>query len=338
MLILKTIVSYNTSRILPLQTVHSFNFNNSSFPINYQNVYNCALMSYNAYTTVENTNWYNTSYKVEKDIKISPNNIKGYVFSDTINKVHVVAIKGTSVNWFDSSFIPRDNILEILNSVGNDKFNDNLLLSCCYYKQSSVFKGNYTCTDKKQEHVCSKECYKKSLGFDLSYINIIDQIGINLEKTLDFKNDKIIFTGHSLGAILATYLGMKYNKLVIGFESPGGKHYFDLVGTTLFGDIYPTINTKQIYHFGHNADTIFMGKCNTKLSLCYIGGYIIRTKCQIGNTCIYKSKEKLGISESILNHRLKYVIDKIIPNWKEDQFPECIYNMECKDCEQWKFT
>jgi lipase ATG15 len=337
-LLLKSIVNVHNSYINPTHGIqytephvsHNTQFTFNSEIISYKNIYNYALMSYNAYTTTEKSDWYSVPYEVSKNIGVNPDSIKGYVFSDKSLKTHVVAIKGTSINWFDSSsFTP--NSYEIQNSVRNDKFNDNLFLSCCYYKQSNIFKGNYSCDIKSDEHVCAKECFIKSKEFDINYLNIIDQIGLNLENELDFEKDNIVFTGHSLGAILATYLGIKYNKPVIGFEAPGGKHYFDLIGLDY-------TNSKNIYHFGHNADSIFMGNCDSRSSPCYIGGYIIRTKCHVGNTCIYDAVGKLGMKESILNHRLKFVIDNVLPHWENDgEFPECKVIDNCIDCEQWTY-
>jgi putative lipase involved disintegration of autophagic bodies len=73
---------------------------------------------------------------------------------------------------------------------------------------------------------------------------------------------------------------------------------------------------------------------NLRSSLCYIGGYILRTKCHVGNTCIYDSKNKLNMTPSILKHRMGYIIKNIISQWKDD-FPVCEKNITCSDCEQW---
>jgi putative lipase involved disintegration of autophagic bodies len=187
-LVLNCIVNYNykTLESATQQSTASYLFHPMLDLLDYDNIYNYALMASNAYTIREDENWYKIPYEVTKSIALDPNGIKGYVFSDFAKKVHVVAIKGTSINWFESSQE------KLLNSVWNDKFNDNLFLSCCFYKQSSIFKGNYSCDIPSEKHICSKECYKKSKDFDLNYLNIIEQIGLNLEKELDFVNDHII--------------------------------------------------------------------------------------------------------------------------------------------------
>ena len=89
----------------------------------------------------------------------------------------------------------------------------------------------------------------------------------------------------------------------------------------------------RIYHFGHNADPIFMGDCG---GTCNILGYNIYTKCHIGNTCVYDSKDKLKMGESLWNHRIHYVIDNIISQW-QNNMPECSKSNDCNDCEKWTY-
>ena len=61
------------------------------------------------------------------------------------------------------------------------------------------------------------------------------------------------------------------------------------------------------------------------------------TKCHSGYTCTYNAKEKLGYTESILNHRIDSIIKNIIPHWEND-FPECVQNKDCSDCENWVYN
>ena len=301
---------------------NSFNFNENDLT-SYSNIYNLAEMSHNAYIYENDTQWDKIPYK-DIDIPDFQDTIKGYIFSDDGDKNVIISIKGTSLYWTSRQSSRGFDLL----SSKNDKFNDNLFLSCCYYKQSSIFDG--LCNDNnKESHVCSKECYKNSTLFELNYLNIAKQIIENLkrDKIIDFEKSNIIFTGHSLGGVIATYLGVIYNRPVITFESPGEKYYFDLINLDYS-------NAKNIYHYGHNADIIFTGKCNGINSYCYIGGYIIRTKCHIGKTCMYDAVNKLKLSESLWNHRLRIIIDKIIPHWLNDP-PICEEQTNCIDCEDW---
>lgn len=278
--------------------------------LDFQMVKYLAEMSFDAYLVINSSNWY--SFNNVSDISIDRSTVKGYIFQ--INDQFVVSIKGTSILFDTINF-------------QNDRFNDNLFFSCCYYKQSNLYNGLHNkCDINTPEHTCSQSCYLESAQFDLNYMNILDKIGSNLERLIDL--NKVIFTGHSLGGFLATYMAIKYNRPAITFETPGTKRYLDLIGLNY------TNASKSIYHFGHNADPIFMGRCNSRSSLCYIGGYILRTKCHVGKTCTYDSQGKLNISESILTHRMDYILKNIIQFWETD-FPECIEASACTDCEQW---
>lgn len=314
---LKYIIS---SSILKINTNYSiqnqieFKYTTDSF-INYANIKNLILMTYNAYYEIDDSHWEKIPYNTTLDISID-DTIKGYLFTDSVNNINIIALKGTTL-W--------DGSPSKFNS-HSDKFNDNLFYSCCYYKQSSIF-NNMCNANETNPTECSKKCYEESLNFDFNYIKIGINIVENIKKFIDFDNSKVIFTGHSLGAGIATYLALHYDKEAITFEAPGEKHYFNLISS------FSKNKQNKIYHFGHNADSIMMGNCG---NLCWIFGYNINTKCHIGHTCIYKAKEKLKIPEGIRSHRLKYIIDYILPYWEYDM-PECILNQECSDCEKWNY-
>jgi lipase ATG15 len=319
------IYSQNNSNIgpfefdLPDQTTTNTNIN-YDLPINYNTIKNMMLMSYNAYMEQDNSKWEKVDYNLTEDISTSPNDIKGYLFSDETKTHNVVAIKGTSI-----SFIPM--FLSTLNStIPNDKFNDNLFFSCCFYKESKIL--NNFCTDDSSKNECKKLCYKESLDIEKNYINMLPIIINNIKKVIDFENSNVYFTGHSLGGFLSVLLGLQYDKQVITFDSPGGKHYLDLSG------INYSSKDNRIYHFGHNADSIMHGHCG---SLCWSLGYNIETKCRVGNSCIYDSKSKLGLSDSIRTHQLSYLMKNILPHLEND-FPECIYHEECaENCDKWTY-
>jgi lipase ATG15 len=166
------------------------------------------------------------------------------------------------------------------------------------------------------------------MNINLNYINIITSIIEMMKKDINFDTETVVFTGHSLGGFLATILGMKYNKQVFSFDSPGTRHYINLLN--LQG------NTEQIYHFSHTADSIAHGHCG---SACWTWGYYLDTECHVGNTCVYDSKKKLGYFDGIRYHQLKWIIDYILPHWETDP-PECVFNKECKErnCEKWEYV
>jgi lipase ATG15 len=306
---------------------------------------------------IGDSNWCDVDLKNVKNISINEDSVKAYMFSNEDYSTNVISIKGTSLYWY-SSMNDEDYKLKSTVNVDrvfgkgtgyNDKYNDNLFLSCCFYKESKFFsdikcndtlnvggQGSLVPYDKliddvfEEKKECSKRCYKRSLDFELNYFNIGKQIVELIKKEIQFDTTNIIFTGHSLGGVLATMLGIYYNKPVVTFETPGEKHYIEM--TELF-----SLNRQfdQIYHFGHDADPIFTGNCGYTCSMI---GYSIDTKCHIGKTCTYKAKEKMGLTESILNHRIDYVINKIIgPKWDSD-FPECITNDDCEECAKYEKT
>ncbi len=308
----------------------------SCYILNYDDVYEFGIMSHNVYLKSSDKNWINTSLDNVIDMSIGEDTVRAYLFSNSDKSRNVVALKGTSIYFgLTASEIgtlklngqgteSSDTERGILSSVSNDKWNDNLFFSCCFNVQAGI--KDCLC---EQETVCCINCYKKSIDFEKNYLSIVKKIMNNVEKIVDINNSELIFTGHSLGGMLASYLGIIYNKLTVSFEAPGDRHYLFLSDI-----INKDNNYNNIYHFGHNADPIFMGNCG---STCSLMGYYMNTKCHIGNTCLYNAKEYLNYTESILNHRIDIVLKNIIPEWK-DKLPECKIDNECIDCDNWVYT
>lgn len=300
--------------------------------INYENIRTLATMSYDAYYNINDTHWIDPTTNKTTDIRHSPETVHAYLFSDVTGNTNVISFKGTSLGIVgDISY--------------NDKLNDNLFYSCCYYEESRMFNRNdCICThadakcelanlQKNFEKRCYKQCYKNTTHYNNNYYEISKNIMENVKKLIGI-NSKNILTGHSLGGTLATLMGLEYSIPVVTFNSPGEKHYVNSVGLK-----YKNSDLDKIYHFGHNADTIFIGKCNGLLSWCYIAGYIVETKCHLGYTCEYNATGKLGLSESIFTHPMKYIMNNIISNWENDM-PECVHSTtnNCTDCHDWTYV
>ena len=292
-------------------------------------VYNLAILANNVYFS---SYWINNPNYNVTDISLDNNTVKSFYFKNLNDDFPpVISFKGTSTifglqenGYINYSIYDYDkNNLHQYSTYYSDKFNDNLYFSCCFYKQSSIFNSSdCDCKEKEKEKMCCKKCYKDSLQFNLNYIKIASNIINNIKDDIDFNN--IVFTGHSLGGTIATLMGILYNKTAISFQSPGNQYYLDLIGLTAHDNIY---------HFGHNADPLFLGNCG---KTCSTFGYHVYTKCHSGYTCSYDAKEKLNYTESILNHRIDTIIKNIIPHWRND-FPHCVKNTECSDCESWTF-
>lgn len=307
---------------------------NGNLIINYENILDLAKMANNAYLHPQDSNWLNTSLQEIHDISLNNESLQVYLLRDSQLETNVITIKGTSLYWnypFNSDIYhdiytntcPKDKDLYIDSTYYSDKYNDNLYFSCCYYKQSNLFDHCNNCNNDKSD-ACCLDCYNQTRHFELNYLNIGSKIIDNLQKTIDF-NEEIIFTGHSLGGAVASLLAIKYNKIGVGFQSPGDKHYANMINMDY--------SNSRIYHFGHNADPIYMGDCG---STCNFLGYNLYTKCHIGKSCIYNAKDKLKIRESLWNHRIHYVIDNIISLWQNDM-PECLDVKDCNDCENWSY-
>ncbi len=282
------------------------------FDINYNTVLQMAMMSYNTYS---DGYWYDVELNQTIDLTNQQQQVHAFLFSDVSKQVNVVAIKGTS-----AFFQP---------STRQDKFNDNLYFSCCFHKETTI--GCDVEDNPLLANICSSKCYKESLNFPDNYISKTIGIIEQLHKVIDFSNSLVAFTGHSLGGALATFMGIEYSKQVITFQAPGELHYLQLAKNVYRTD-YP-----NVYHFGHDADVIFTGKCNGWTSWCYWGGYIMKTKCHVGKVCMYNVVEKLGIKESIMTHTLQFVINQVITKWN-NTLPACQYQSNCLDCAEWKFN
>jgi lipase ATG15 len=270
-------------------------FNMNRVLLSKSNIINLGYMANNAYySDIDKSNWkilpeYNVS-------KMEPELIMGYVFSDEISKTHIISFKGTNI-------YPGGKTREL------DKFNDNLYFSCCL----NITKGK-----------CEKDSYKQSLNLESNYINYGQIIVNNIKKIINFDKGNVIFTGHSLGGAVATYMGILYNKTVVTFQTPGEKRYSKLSGLDKNKSI------PNIYHIGHDADPIFNGDCGW---WCKIMGYYIETKCHYGKVCRYTTNSTV----SIWKHRMSYVISEILEKY---DVPNCYSESksECLECSTIKFS
>jgi len=301
--------------------------------MDYNTVSDLAKMSYNVYYDINHKNWLNTTLNNVIDVSVSNDTIRAYLFTNNEKTNTVIAFKGTSTYWTNNnnklnemSYNSQNHKnMCMLSSSVNDKYNDNLFFSCCFYKQNSLFENCKTCNNTEIYSCCS-DCYKTSVRDENNYINDISKIIDRVKTEINFNESKIYFTGHSLGGMLASIAALLYNKTGASFETPGDLHYIKLA--------YNIKQNNNFYHFGHTADPIFMGNCGRT---CSLFGYNINTMCHTGYTCLYDSKTKLGYSESIFSHRIEYIVKNIIPKFENDM-PNCTIESNCNDCTDWNFN
>lgn len=301
-----------------------------TFQIDYYNVRQLALLSANAY--LQESEFRETDAVFVKDLSLDNDSVRALLFN--LHDTYVVAIKGTSLYGLVDGYGLVDNgyglgsentpqsvctppvcgqgvcsTPSVFSHHYLDKFNDNLLFSCCVYCNAND----------------CKTCAKESLTNPQNYIGMLDTIIQNNPDV--FNTPNVIFTGHSLGGALSSITAQKHSKIAVCFQSPGDLWYIQSSEILSQSASTNTPSDKQVYHFGHNADSLFIGNCG---SVCTTFGYYIQTKCHSGFTCEYNAQEKLGLRDSLWNHQINYVIDTIIPHWEKDM-PQCMYHKECSD-------
>ena len=108
----------------------------------YKLVSDLAIMSNNVYTYLNHSKWIDLPNYTVNDITLDNNTVKSFLFYN--NEINIIAFKGTTtiIGLQEGTFtdgIRWQSKSHIFSSSYNDKFNDNLYFSCCFYKQSLRF-------------------------------------------------------------------------------------------------------------------------------------------------------------------------------------------------------
>lgn len=290
-------------------------------------IINLALMAANAYNADDkDTEWYDIPppYNLSSSFGWKGDSLRGHVFGNPDNSTIILAIKGTSAAVWDG-----------IETTTNDKINDNLFFSCCC-GQGGQYLWLQVCDCMTSAYTCNQTCLVSALKQpDRYYSQVIELYG---NVTEIYPDSNIWLTGHSLGGATASLLGLTFGIPVVTFEAvpealPAARLGLPVPPGTRIG----THQRRQYtgaYHYGHNADPVFMGTCNGA-AFCTVGGYAMQSQCHTGNKCTYDTVGDLRWRQSLLNHGIRNVIRDVLK--KYDKLPECEHDPECVDCAIWKF-
>lgn len=250
--------------------------------------------------------------------------LRGYLYADQTNTTIVIGVKGTTLAIWDGD-----------GTTTNDKENDNLYFSCCCGQQGSSFYRQ-VCDCATGTYTCNISCLRKSLTKENRYYAAGRYLYQNV--TAMYPNSQVWLTGHSLGGAVSSLIGLTYGSPAITFQAVPDA----LPATRLGLPVPPGVDPDKpgqreftgAYHFGQNADPIFMGTCNGATASCSYAGYALESACHSGRECVYDTVNANGTRVSIITHKIIWVIENVIKKWTVT--PECKFTPECFDCPLWK--
>ncbi|KAI0833628.1 alpha/beta-hydrolase [Trametes gibbosa] len=248
---------------------------------------------------------------------------RGHVFATPDNSTVVLSIKGTS-----AAFIGGGGP-----TAKKDKFNDNLLFSCCCARVDWTWTT--VCGCYRGGWKCDQNCLEEALVEE----SLFYPIGTNLYNNLTFlyPDSNIWMVGHSLGGALASLLGVTFGIPTVAIESPGEK----MAAGRLHLPSPPEL--QHVTHLYHTADPIAMGTCNGVLSSCALGGYAMESKCHLGKSIVYDTVSNLSWAVDIRTHTIVNVIEKLLADpWPPSmevgrEVPEALPEDDCVECYSWDF-
>ncbi|KAI4622189.1 hypothetical protein J4E83_004929 [Alternaria metachromatica] len=248
--------------------------------------------------------------------------IRGHVFSDDTNSTIILAVKGTTVAMFEGD-----------GTSVHDKENDNLYGSCCC-GQGGTYLWRKVCDCQTGTYSCDEQCVKNELRKPNRYYAATVELYQEVVKI--YPDAHIMTTGHSLGGVLASLIGLQHGIPAVTFEAYPQALAAKRLGLPAAGDVAPLRKNTGGFHFGHTADPVYMGTCNGATSFCSIGGYAFETLCHTGKKCPYDVVKDWGWRQNTQTHSLRYAIDNVY--MKYDEAAKCQEeDVGCVDCYLWKF-
>lgn len=250
--------------------------------------------------------------------------LRGYLYADKDNSTIVIGLKGTTLAIWDGD-----------GTTTNDKENDNLFFSCCCGQQGSMFYRT-VCDCATGTYTCNLTCLKRSLRKENRYYAAARHLYNNV--TALYPNSNVWMSGHSLGGSVSAMVGLTYGIPVLTFQSVPDALPANRLGLPVLPGSDPDRPAQRDYtgafHFGQNADPIFMGTCNGASASCSYAGYALESACHTGRECVYDVVKDNSTRVSIITHKIIWVINNVLK--KYSTVPECKFTPECYDCPLWK--
>jgi lipase ATG15 len=261
--------------------------------------------------------------------------LRGHIFADARNATVAIALKGTSAAVYDRA-----------GTEVNDKINDNLFFSCCC-GQGGHFLWRQVCDCAASDtgggggggggaYTCNQTCLVAALRDENRYYRAALDLYANV--TALYPGATVWAVGHSLGGSVASLLGLTYGLPVVTFEAPGealAASRLGLPAPPASGGPPQRRALTGAFHFGHTADPVYMGLCNTAASVCTLAGYAMEAQCHTGRECVYDTVRDREWRVGIGTHSIVPVIRDVLEYY--DTVPECVANPECVDCFNWKY-
>lgn len=265
--------------------------------------------------------------------------LRGQIFTTAENRTVVVALKGTS-----ASFLPGGATGQ------RDKENDNLLFSCCCARVDKDWSP--VCGCYRESNQCDVSCVSRALLEKSLYYPAATDMYNNISYL--FPNSQVWITGHSLGGVIASFLGMTFGVPAVAFESPGDRLAAARLHLPLPPADWPDKDAwamAPVTHVYNTADSLATGQCQGPTSICSRTGYAMESKCHAGQSIVYDTARYLGWSVGVLPHRITQVMDELLSeDWDArvrragrtpaaglGAVPAPARETLCQDCSNWQF-